>query len=99
MLPTIRVLNPEDNMKKFTYSSDVKDITTATLSKFIDDFLSNKLVASLKSQEIPADNTAPVKIIVGTQFEEIVLNPHDDVLVKYYAPWCGHCKKLAPIWD
>jgi thiol-disulfide isomerase/thioredoxin len=56
------------------------------------------LKAHLKSEATPASNDVPVKIITGNTWDEIVGDSSKDVLVKYYAPWCGHCKTLAPLW-
>ena len=98
-LPSITLFNPADSMKKFQFPHNVKEVTLDHLKSFVQEFKSNKLSPFLKSEEIPADNSEPVKIVVGKNFKDIVLNENDDVLMEYYAPWCGHCKKLAPIWD
>ena len=85
-------------MAKYVYEGPVTSMTGDSIKEWFDDFRAGKLSAHLKSEPIP-ENEGPLTILVGKNFESIVKDETKDVLVKFYAPWCGHCKKLAPIWD
>jgi len=78
---------------------ETKPIDKPSLNGWIEQFLSGDLPPTIKSEEIPADNTGPVKVVVAKTFEQIVNDPTKDVLLEFYAPWCGHCKALAPTFE
>ncbi|KAI4893266.1 hypothetical protein NFI96_019665, partial [Prochilodus magdalenae] len=67
-----------------------------SLERFLEDYFAGQLKRYIKSEPVPESNNGPVKVVVADTFDEIVNNPEKDVLVEFYAPWCGHCKNLEP---
>jgi protein disulfide-isomerase A1 len=97
--PCLRIIELGEDLVKYAYSKPIAEITGESIEAFIADFKAGNLKAHLKSEPVPESNDGPVKTLVGGNWNDIVADSSKDVLVKYYAPWCGHCKSLAPIWE
>ncbi|KAJ8978564.1 hypothetical protein NQ317_012087 [Molorchus minor] len=97
-IPGARLIKLEEEMAK--YKPETDDLSSEGIQKFVQDFIDGKLKQHLLSQEVPEDwDNEPVIVLVANNFDSIALDTNKDVLVEFYAPWCGHCKQLVPIYD
>ncbi|KAA8909482.1 thioredoxin-like domain-containing protein [Sphaerosporella brunnea] len=84
--------------QKFPFDQD-KELTAASIAKFVEEFSEGKIAPSIKSEPIPEKQEGPVHVVVAHNYDDIVLDNDKDVLIEFYAPWCGHCKNLAPKYE
>lgn len=84
-----------DEPKKYLFEGEM---TADKLTAFFEGYAAGTLTSHMKSEPVPEPNDGPVFVLVGSEFENVI-GKDKDVFVEYYAPWCGHCKRLAPEYE
>jgi len=92
-LPAYVIMYMKKN-KRFVYEG-----AQDALSSWAQLVLDGKVDATVKSEPVPETNDEPVKVVVAKNINELVFDNDADVFIEFYAPWCGHCKKLTPTWN
>ena len=95
-LPSVRIIDTRKDIKTYIMEGDINE---KNILDFIDGWEKGKLKRHLKTQDEPKENNGDILVVVGKSFQKEVIDNDKDVLLVFYAPWCGHCKQLLPKYE
>eukprot|EP00455_Lapot_gusevi_P049416 TRINITY_DN6_c0_g2_i1.p1 TRINITY_DN6_c0_g2~~TRINITY_DN6_c0_g2_i1.p1 ORF type:complete len:356 (+),score=167.06 TRINITY_DN6_c0_g2_i1:49-1116(+) len=76
-------------------SLKAEDYSGGRTAEDIVEFVNGKSGTQARVKKAPT----AVTVLTPSNFDAIVKDTTKDVLVEFYAPWCGHCKRLAPDYE
>ncbi|XP_065876067.1 protein disulfide isomerase-like 2-3 [Euphorbia lathyris] len=95
--PTIKVFAPGKPPVDYQGARDVKPIAEFAIQQIkglLKERLSGKSTGGSSEKSEPSASVE----LNSRNFDELVLKSKELWVVEFFAPWCGHCKKLAPEW-
>jgi protein disulfide-isomerase A6 len=66
------------------------------MSKYLTLLISVASLVVLNTCQSLYDDKSSVVKLTKDNFDKLVLKSDQLWLIEFYAPWCGHCKTLAP---
>lgn len=87
LLELQRASSPPNNHLSLT--SDITELAAMVLVK---SFVLTGLAAVVAAKSAVLD-------LIPSNFDDVVLKSGKPTLVEFFAPWCGHCKNLAPVYE
>jgi len=85
----------DDKQTKYVMS---EEFNMDNFEAFIKSWDAGQLEAHVKSQDIVNEAGKANLDLTAKNFKQHV-DGTKDTFIKFYAPWCGHCKSLAPKWE
>ncbi|KAJ6794874.1 protein disulfide isomerase 8 precursor [Iris pallida] len=95
--PTIKLFVPGKPPVDYQGARDVKPIAEFALQQ-IKALLKERLNGKPAGGSSQKTETSASIELTSSNFDELILKSKELWIVEFFAPWCGHCKKLAPEW-